>query len=254
LTWDYFAFVDAVLSEASGLKAPARLVATTMARRGATCYDSYASLAKRTGLARRTVFTAIQELVVAGWIERRENRGQVIVWNLAIPVQEMHQCNRCTSAGDATGSAGDATVPVQELHYPVQELHTERAKKEPLERAKKEQGWEPPAWFSPLTRLTGYKQGGHESAAIRIEQTCEAAGVDKATVVEQFASEYETLKFSYGWGDPVAVLKGRPLAIAISNAKKARASPNGYRRSTRPPLHATDEATNKRNSVIQVSE
>jgi len=77
--------------------------------------------------------------------------------------------------------------------------------------------WEVPDWFMPLAVLPGYRAINHSKAAERVSASCLEAGVDRAEVVRGFAAEYPALRLSYGWHDPVAVLKGTPLGIAIKN-------------------------------------
>lgn len=79
--------------------------------------------------------------------------------------------------------------------------------------------WEAPDWFLPLAVLDGYKRTNHQRAADNIEAACTAARVDKAHVIARFAEQYPVLRYSYGWSDPVAVLKGKPLAIAIADVR-----------------------------------
>ncbi len=80
--------------------------------------------------------------------------------------------------------------------------------------------WEAPEWWEPMTHLSGYTNGNHQRAATRIAETCAIAGVEPGDVIAEFAKNYEALKFTYGWHNPVMVLKRGPLMIAIANAKR----------------------------------
>lgn len=105
----------------------------------------------------------------------------------------------------------------------------------PRERAPKPD-WEAtaaPAWWLPLTALSGYRKGNHSRAAQGIAEACAAKGVSPATVIERFADEWPTNKLKYRWTDPVATLKGSPLRIAIERGGGIVA------RQTRQPERAT---------------
>jgi hypothetical protein len=237
MSWDYFKYVNAVLSPDSGLAPSPRLVAVAMARRGEFFFESHATLAGRTGLSRRTVWQSIKDLESSGWIKRGDEQRQTVVWVLATIAQTYATIaqdvatvaqveDEPTFANTAQGYATIAQGYANSANLPTQPLHTKDLRERTLKDLPKEgKPWAPPSWFIPLTTLTGYKKINHDKAVERIEKTCAQAGVAVGVMVASFAGEYEGLKFSYGWNDPVAVLKGKPLAIAISNAKKGR--PNG---------------------------
>ena len=104
-----------------------------------------------------------------------------------------------------------------------------------------QQAWESPDWFIPLTTLEGYRRGNHAAAAQRILQTCDAAGVDARAVVAGFAERFPIIKFSYGWTNPVATLKGTPLAIAIREVKASPPARNGGPSKHAAGAQASDE-------------
>lgn len=94
--------------------------------------------------------------------------------------------------------------------------------------------WAAPAWFEPLTQLPGYKKRDYTKTAASLEAACGDAGVSVVDVVKGFAEEYPVLRHQYAWGDPVAVLKGKPLLIAISRVKGGQ---NGNRPAAGTPTN-----------------
>jgi len=85
-----------------------------------------------TGLSRRTVIHALQQLAAQGRIEIIRHHGKPSEYRIVQPVQQAHRCNDCTRAADA---------PVQQLHRcndctgaifaPPKENRSEINKKEP---------------------------------------------------------------------------------------------------------------------------
>ena len=106
----------------------------------------------------------------------------------------------------------------------------------------------PPAFdvpedFRPLMALTGYKARNHEKAFANIRAACGDANVEVAEVVKQFAADYNTLRHTYSWVDPVAAFKGKPLAIVISHilAGRTNGSKTFRPRATRADFDNTPE-------------
>ena len=100
----------------------------------------------------------------------------------------------------------------------------------------------PPAFqvpddFQPLTQLTGYKKRNHSVAFANVTAECIKAGLPVAAVVRQFAADYEAIRLTYGWADPVAAFKGKPLAITISKLLEGRN--NGQRNDKAQPGDAS---------------
>ena len=79
MNWDYFKYVDTVLSKEHGLTPSQRLLLTTMARYGKHCWASYATLAARTGLHRVTVIHTAQTLAITGWLAKASDKGWVLL-------------------------------------------------------------------------------------------------------------------------------------------------------------------------------
>jgi hypothetical protein len=96
----------------------------------------------------------------------------------------------------------------------------------PPTKQSKGSSWTPPEFYKPLTLLSGYKKINHSQHAKMISNICDEAGVDAGLVVSQFASQYDILKYKYGWSDPSAALQTRSLAIAISDVKKGGGKTN----------------------------
>jgi predicted ArsR family transcriptional regulator len=97
---------------ASTVGSSARLVAlvlsTHMDRDGGSCFPSLTTLARETGLSRRTVCNALDELEHAGLVERaRTGRGRPTRYRAT---------SATTALAGAAGSAADDTQLVQLLH------------------------------------------------------------------------------------------------------------------------------------------
>lgn len=113
----------------SSLPPNAKLVAhtiATFANGDGHCWPSYATIARRSGLCRRTVVTNVQALTDAGWLltaARVDHQGQHSnSYQLIVPA---------TGTGTGTNgpvdnpppSAPDAPGVVHQLHPPVHDMH-----------------------------------------------------------------------------------------------------------------------------------
>ncbi len=159
-------------------------------------------------------------LVSAGFIDAGEGKACIHDWDdYAGKLVERRRRNRDymravrvrhvdTTLSHVEGYPTNPTEPTQQNST----LPTEPEKSTPV--------WLPPDWFLPLTKLSGYKVKNHERAARGIEAACIESGADVTLVVAEFAKHWATLKIKYSnWHDPVAVLKGKPLEIAIEQSK-----------------------------------
>jgi hypothetical protein len=103
MAWDYFTYVDAVLSKESGLTPPQRLVLITMARYNEFCWASNATIGIRTGLHRVTVNHAQHAAEKAGWLVKDGSKG----WRLCVAEGYKHV------AQDYTGIEIESSAPLQ---------------------------------------------------------------------------------------------------------------------------------------------
>lgn len=91
--------------------------------------------------------------------------------------------------------------------------------------------WHAPKWFNPLKTLEGYEKKDHSATVENIRVECEKAGVEPQEVVSHFAKQYLELRTEYGWVDPVETLKGRPLAVTISQVLNGKNPKRGQKKS-----------------------
>lgn len=95
MVWDYFAYVDAVLSPESGLTTAQRTVAFVMARYGEVCWASQQALAERTGLTARSVHAQQKQLAGLGWLRGEGTTAtRTKAWRLTISNRNDVQGNR----------------------------------------------------------------------------------------------------------------------------------------------------------------
>lgn len=106
------------------------------------CYPTYATLEKRCGFSRRTLFTSLSELESEGWLSRemiegtqrmrftlnlaKLNQSSLFAGAGSAPVQNSHRCNSRTGAAAAPVQNSTSTGAESALHKATIEAKPER--------------------------------------------------------------------------------------------------------------------------------
>lgn len=121
------AIVDSDLSSTS--KLVALVLSLHMSERGESCFPSYPTLAKETGLTRRTVIVHVENLVRSGWLEKTVGGGRRSnVYRAVVP----QGCSTFTPPVNEQDGRGAGRSPESDIESVEKTSSSRRRERDPL--------------------------------------------------------------------------------------------------------------------------